>query len=63
MVRQNVEGLLGEAFRIIDAKSFAEKKLVEIKPELVFMQAAGASTGVGAASATGVAKRKTRMSV
>jgi LacI family transcriptional regulator, fructose operon transcriptional repressor len=38
MVRQNVEGLLGEAFRIIDAKSFAEKRIIEIKPELVFVQ-------------------------
>lgn len=41
MVRQNVEGLLGEAFRIIDAKSFAEKRIIEIKPELVFMQEHG----------------------
>ena len=38
MVRQNVEGLLGEAFRIIDSKSFAERRIIEIKPELVFME-------------------------
>ena len=38
MVRQNVEGLLGEAFRIIDSKSFGERQIIEIKPELVFMQ-------------------------
>ena len=36
MVRQNVEGMLGEAFRIIDSKSFREKRLIEIKPELLF---------------------------
>jgi LacI family fructose operon transcriptional repressor len=36
MVRQNVEELLGEAFRIIDSKSFREKRLIEIKPELLF---------------------------
>jgi LacI family fructose operon transcriptional repressor len=36
MVRQNVEGLLGEAFRIIDEKSFSERRIIEIKPELVF---------------------------
>jgi LacI family transcriptional regulator, fructose operon transcriptional repressor len=38
MVRQNVEGLLGEAFRIIDSKSFAETRVIEIKPELLFAQ-------------------------
>ena len=38
MVRQNVEGLLGEAFRIIDSKSFAERRIIEIKPELMFMR-------------------------
>ena len=58
MVRQNVDGLLREAFRIIDAKSFAEKRLIEIKPELVFMQANGAPPSVAAAAATGAAKRK-----
>ena len=36
MVRQNVEGLLGEAFRIIDSKSFADRRILEIKPELLF---------------------------
>jgi len=36
MVRQNVEGLLREAFRIIDRKSFGEKRIIEIKPELFF---------------------------
>ena len=36
MVRQNVEGLLGEAFRIIDSRSFAQKRVIEIKPELLF---------------------------
>jgi LacI family fructose operon transcriptional repressor len=42
MVRQNVEGLLGEAFRIIDSKSFAERRIIEIKPDLVFMPEAAA---------------------
>ena len=37
MVRQNVEGLLEEAFRIIDAGSFAQPRIIEIKPQLVFM--------------------------
>ena len=36
MVRQNVEGLLTEAFRIIDDGSFAQKRMIEIKPELMF---------------------------
>ena len=36
MVRQNVEGLLGEAFRIIDSGSFTERRVIEIKPQLVF---------------------------
>ena len=36
MVRQDVEGLLGEAFRIIDAGLFGENRIIEIKPELVF---------------------------
>jgi LacI family fructose operon transcriptional repressor len=36
MVRQNVEGLLGEAFRIIDTRSFDDKRVIEIKPELLF---------------------------
>ena len=37
MVRQNVEGLLGEAFGIIDARSFADVRVIEIKPQLLFM--------------------------
>lgn len=46
MVRQDVEGLLGEAFRIIDSGLFAEKRIIEIKPELLFMQEdRGASLG------------------
>ena len=36
MVRQNVEALLQEAFRIIDDGSFAQKRMIEIKPELLF---------------------------
>jgi LacI family fructose operon transcriptional repressor len=40
MVRQNVAGLLGEAFRIIDTGTHARKQLVEIKPELMFPQRA-----------------------
>jgi len=44
MVRQNVEGLLGEAFRIIDEGTFAERRIVEIKPELVFVENAGVRT-------------------
>jgi len=36
MVRQNVEGLLTEAFRIIDTGSFARRHLIEIKPLLMF---------------------------
>ena len=36
MVRQNVEGLLGEAFRIIDSGTFARDRIIEIKPKLVF---------------------------
>ena len=35
MVRQNVEGLMAEAFRIIDEGSHARKTVVEIKPELI----------------------------
>ena len=38
MVRQNVEGLLAEAFRIVDDGSFAQKRMIEIKPELMFAQ-------------------------
>ena len=36
MVRQNVEGLLEEAFRVIDQGSHDEVRVVEIKPELMF---------------------------
>ena len=36
MVRQDVEGLVGEAFRIIDSGSFAQRRILEIKPQLVF---------------------------
>ncbi|VTU26809.1 LacI family DNA-binding transcriptional regulator [Variovorax sp. PBL-E5] len=35
MVRQNVEGLLQEAFGIIDAGSFADRKIIEIRPQLL----------------------------
>ncbi|MBA3772408.1 MAG: LacI family DNA-binding transcriptional regulator [Ramlibacter sp.] len=35
MVRQNVDGLMAEAFRIIDDGSYARKTVVEIKPELI----------------------------
>ena len=37
MVRQDVEGLLGEAFRIIDSGSFTQSRIIEIKPQLLFM--------------------------
>jgi LacI family transcriptional regulator, fructose operon transcriptional repressor len=37
MVRQDVEGLLAEAFRIIDSGAFKEPRIIEIKPQLVFM--------------------------
>lgn len=36
MVRQNVEGLLGEAFRIIDSGAPGGRRIIEIKPELMF---------------------------
>ena len=36
MVRQNVEALLGEAFRIVDDGTFAEGRLVEIRPQLMY---------------------------
>jgi LacI family fructose operon transcriptional repressor len=58
MVRQDVEGLLREAFRIIDARSFRKRKLVEIKPELVFMQTEGAAGAVTAAYGTDGASRR-----
>jgi LacI family fructose operon transcriptional repressor len=37
MVRQNVEGLLEEAFRIVDRGSFEDARVIEIKPELMFV--------------------------
>jgi LacI family fructose operon transcriptional repressor len=37
MVRQNVEGLVGQAFKIIDSGSFTKVRVIEIKPELLFM--------------------------
>jgi len=37
MVRQDVEAMLGEAFRIIDAGTFKDVRVIEIKPRLVFM--------------------------
>ena len=36
MVRQDVEALLGEAFRIVDNGTFAEARLVEIKPQVMY---------------------------
>jgi LacI family fructose operon transcriptional repressor len=36
MVRQNVEGLLAQAFDIIDRGSYAEARVIEVKPELMF---------------------------
>lgn len=36
MVRQDVEGLLGEAFRIVDAREDAAVRMVEIRPQLLF---------------------------
>lgn len=36
MVRQDVNGLLEEAFRIIDRGSFTDRKVIEIKPQLLF---------------------------
>lgn len=35
MVRQDIPGLMGEAFRLIDSGEFEAGKIVEIKPELV----------------------------
>ena len=63
MVRQNVEGLLGEAFRIIDSRSFAEKRIIEIKPELVFMHeprllAAGSAATFAGARASRISRRE-----
>jgi LacI family fructose operon transcriptional repressor len=36
MVRQNIPGLIGEAFRIIDSGVFKANTVIEIKPELMF---------------------------
>jgi len=36
MVRQDVEGLLREAFRIIDAGPAGRGRVIEIKPKLMF---------------------------
>jgi LacI family fructose operon transcriptional repressor len=36
MVRQDVEGLLGAAFEIIDRGTYAEPRVIEIRPELMF---------------------------
>ena len=36
MVRQNIEGLLDEAFRIIDRGPRRSRRVIEIKPELMF---------------------------
>jgi hypothetical protein len=52
MVRQNIEGLLTEAFRIIDRKAFAERRVIEIKPDLVFMHEARAAAPVDTRMAT-----------
>jgi LacI family fructose operon transcriptional repressor len=52
MVRQNIEGLLTEAFRIIDRKAFAERRVIEIKPDLVFMHEAHAAAPVDTRAAT-----------
>jgi len=36
MVRQDGEGLLQEAFRVIDAGTYNEPRVIEIKPKLMF---------------------------
>jgi LacI family transcriptional regulator, fructose operon transcriptional repressor len=36
MVRQDVDALLSAAFHIIDTGSFADRRLIEIKPQLMF---------------------------
>ena len=38
MVRQNVEGLLGQAFEVVDNGTFDQRKLIEIKPQLMFAE-------------------------
>ena len=39
MVRQDVDGLLREAFRIIDAGPTAKGRVIEVKPKLMFPRA------------------------
>ena len=51
MVRQDVEGLLGEAFRIIDAGSFTQSRIIEIKPQLLFMDNGVGVTGTASSHA------------
>ncbi len=36
MVRQDVDGLLGRAFEVVDSGRHADRELIEIKPELMF---------------------------
>jgi LacI family fructose operon transcriptional repressor len=36
MVRQDTDGLMSEAFRLIDTGTHAQQRLIEIKPELMF---------------------------
>jgi LacI family fructose operon transcriptional repressor len=36
MVRQDIEGLLGRAFEILDANAHATPEVIEIRPALVF---------------------------
>jgi len=54
MVRQNVEGLIGHAFKIIDSGSFTRVRIIEIKPELLFSAPSTTrSRTVGSARKTG----------
>jgi hypothetical protein len=45
MVRQDVEGLLSEAFRIIDSGAFSQSRIIEIKPQLLFEAVASRPLG------------------
>jgi len=36
MVRQDIEGLLGRAFEVLDANEHATPAVIEIRPQLVF---------------------------
>ena len=36
MVRQDIEGLLGRAFEVLDANAHATPAVIEIRPQLVF---------------------------